>query len=352
MSLLRFAFIGPGGIVRRLDAEAGGAARRLRRVLVVPGSDVSAAWIEAAGSTPAQRRAAALAELGPRLALAPADAAVALGPRGAGGGRQLVCVAARAQLAGWLASARAAGFDPELVTPDFALIAAPPPGEARIARDGGDVIVRGHELAFRSQAELAPMLLAGASLAETDLYAEASRAARTGLVAAAPDFAAAASGAASPRLVGAAVRGAAALVVALAIAAATPWIDVARLNHAAAEQRRAQIELARAALPGAERIVDPRAQLAQAALDLDAGSAGVQLLERAVGAIAAAPTAIVDRATVDAARGVVIEARVLAPEDLDGLRALAAAESLALRETLGLTEEGRTAVQIDIEAAP
>lgn len=243
---------------------AGAPARSPRCVLVVPGAHVLAREIDVAGATLAQSRAAALATLAPELAAPAEQLACALGaPED---GRRIALIASRERIDTWLSAAKAQGLTPDAILPDFMVLPVPDAGQAHVAARGEDVVVRAASVAFTCQRDLAEQLTANLMLVTIDLAQAAVNAVRRGMIANAPNLLDGVSRAAKKAPARSMIWPVAAAAAALVAATAAPWISTARINGATAELRRHGDVIARAALPGASRIVDARAQLREAAL--------------------------------------------------------------------------------------
>lgn len=162
----RWLLLGGGEVVLR--GEAGDAMPApATSALAVPGDQVAIHWLDLTeGLTRAQAAAAA------RLLLADASAEplselhVAVGR--AERGLTPVALLPSRRMADWLASAAAAGLDPELVIPTPLLLI--PPAEGFVRRDRGTLCdFRGEAAAFSLEPELAEPLLLGAEPQEVSL---------------------------------------------------------------------------------------------------------------------------------------------------------------------------------------
>lgn len=127
-----------------------------RIVLVAPGVDVLLHWVELPALSYAQGLAAARLRAA-ELSAAPVDRLhVALG--GAVEGFRWLALADRDRVAGWIARARAIGFDPDHILPEPLLILAPAEG-ARAWQRGGLRLMRGDGLALAAEPELAALII-------------------------------------------------------------------------------------------------------------------------------------------------------------------------------------------------
>jgi general secretion pathway protein L len=143
-----------GGEVLRYDVmregEAAGWAPA-RNILVVPGADVAARWLDLPAASDAQARSAAGFMLEEALAAAPERQHIAVGPRA--DGPRLTAVVDAPRLQGWLDRAAVLGVTPNVVTPDHLII---PPQDDRLigVRFGPLLSVRGHDLALSGEPDL------------------------------------------------------------------------------------------------------------------------------------------------------------------------------------------------------
>lgn len=123
-----------------------------RTLLVVPGADVSARWLDLPAASDAQARSAAGFMLEETLAGPASDHHVAVGP--SGDGKRLVAVVDTARLRAWLDRAAALGVTPSIVTPDHLSLPENLDGQPLGVRFGTLLAVRGHELALSGEPEL------------------------------------------------------------------------------------------------------------------------------------------------------------------------------------------------------
>ena len=150
---------GAGGL------PAGGGARKT--VAVVPGEQVTLQWIDLPpGLAPAQAQAAARMLAAETSIQPPADTHLAIGREAGGTGRCIALVPAAA-MAGWTATLREAGVEPDHIVPETLLLPVPEEGFARFDR-GEIALYRGAEAAFAAEPELAELLVDGAPVAEID----------------------------------------------------------------------------------------------------------------------------------------------------------------------------------------
>lgn len=264
MRPVQLIFLSEGNETWRTFPVAGAPARSPRCILVVPGAYVLAREIEAAGSTPAQSRAAALAALAPDLA-APVDQLVC-GVGAAGAGQHIALIAARNQIDGWLNSARERGLTPDAVLPDYMMLPVPELGQVQVATSGEDVIVRLGHAGFACQHDLADQLIGARTRVAANLEQAAIEAVRRGAIASAPSLLAGLTRTSRNVPTRSMLWPVAAAAAALVIATVAPWVSASRINGATAELREAGDAAARAALPNARRIVDAKAQLREAAM--------------------------------------------------------------------------------------
>lgn len=129
-------------------------------VLVVPGTEAPAHWLEIQARGDAQARTEAAALLRDALAADPADTHVALAAAGEAGTPRAVVTVEHAALDAWLVRAAAFGLHPDAALPDH--LALPPPGDpdqATVALRDGDWLARTATRSFRAEAALAKMVL-------------------------------------------------------------------------------------------------------------------------------------------------------------------------------------------------
>lgn len=163
---LRLAVDADGAILSRerlvpaAPCPAGPTARGRRTVVVVPGSEAPAEWLEIPANGGAPARAAARAMLRERLARDADAVHIALAADRGAGTACAVAVEAGA-MDRWLGHAAALGLCPDALLPDH--VALPPPdGEAAVVavRDG-DWLVRTAGRSFRAEPALAGLVLEG-----------------------------------------------------------------------------------------------------------------------------------------------------------------------------------------------
>jgi general secretion pathway protein L len=131
-----------------------------RVVLVVPGAEVAARWLQLPTRNDAQARAAATLLLEDDMAFADEVLHLAVGPLEADGYR-LVATVAEARLRGWLDLARTYGLTPDTVVPDHLLPPEPLDGRALGLPLGDLVAVRGPRMAFACEPEMVELLAGG-----------------------------------------------------------------------------------------------------------------------------------------------------------------------------------------------
>ncbi|MEY4879214.1 MAG: type secretion system protein [Pseudomonadota bacterium] len=147
---------GAGGVLGRGIVTPGDDTNNLPSILVVPGTDILARWIELPDCTPAQAHAAAAIMLEDSLGAPRGTTHIALGANE--GGRRMVCAVDKVRMRSWLDAAAALGITPEAIVPDYLLL--PQQSETALALAMGDhVAVRGDDFAFSAEADLASLLL-------------------------------------------------------------------------------------------------------------------------------------------------------------------------------------------------
>ncbi|MDH5824138.1 type II secretion system protein GspL [Luteimonas sp. RD2P54] len=156
-----------GRVLARTRLYAGGetppdaAATQGRTVLVVPGTQAPALWLELPARNPVQALAAARALVAERLAVGGESLHVAVAEAGGDEAPRPVVAVERALMAGWLERAAALGMSPDALVPDHLALAAPEGDEVVVVEAGDERIVRGRGLAFRSESALAALILEG-----------------------------------------------------------------------------------------------------------------------------------------------------------------------------------------------
>jgi type II secretion system protein L len=351
MSLVRVAFVDDDGGWRETSITSAAGPRKALTALVVPGARVLGRMVDVGGSTTLQMNAAALGMLADELAQ-PAQACVAA-VGALVDGRRLACVAARADIERWRGIAKQHGMTPDVIVPDFALLPLPIAGSATTASHEGEIVARTSDLAFTCQPELASLLLGGCSIDGRSFEDEVIRSARSGALASAPDFARAmperSGNSQRPVAVG---RIAAAAGVALVLGAAAPWVHAMRLDGAARDFREDAETVARTALPGADRIVNARAQLEEALLPVRSGQALVNAAAAIVEGASSSPGVSISRLEADVANAVSATVSVARLEDLEPVRLALAEHGLTAIETPGPATGGMIAVDITVRVQP
>lgn len=123
-------------------------------VLVVPGAEATAHWLDLPEGSSAQRRSAAAFILEREMATGPLALHLAIG-RAEEGGRTLVVAVEHSRLQAWLDVAGAAGFVPSTVVPDHLMLAPAEDGALVAAPFGERLALRGDGLALSAEPDLA-----------------------------------------------------------------------------------------------------------------------------------------------------------------------------------------------------
>lgn len=343
---LMFAPLRDSGDWRRLDALA--SVRGPSRLLILPGAYVVARGVTPAGRTEAQARAAALAVLAPELAMPPEACLCALGP--ARNGKRLAFVVARDVLDRTVAAAKANGFSPDAIIPDHALLPEPLGDEAVIAT-GAECAVRLPDAGFGCPPELMPVMLGDRPHRAVDLDAAARATIGGPAFASLPSLAASPSGVARRDQPALPLIATASLAAALVVYAALPWIDVARLNSATTDLRRETEQVARSALPDAQRIVNPLAQLREARMPDSSAATGLEQAATLLEGLSRSPGVSIAR--LDLVDGVArAHVGVSSTSLLQPLRDHAAASGYLLVETPGPSQPNSIPVDLQLTPAP
>ncbi len=129
----------------------------MRTLLVVPGADVTARWLDLPAASDAQARSAAGFMLEESLAGAPERHHIAVGPRT--DGPRLTAVVDALRLQGWLDRAAVLGIAPDIVTPDHLILPVPEDDRLIGVRFGPQLSVRGYGLALSGEPDLLAVVL-------------------------------------------------------------------------------------------------------------------------------------------------------------------------------------------------
>lgn len=168
MTVLRLLILPPESGVRPELIEADGdvVSRRpvdidewldVAAVLVAPGADTVARWMDLPVGSPAQARSAAAFRIEDEVALGGEDLHIAVGGLD-DAGRTLVVWTARAKLKAWLDTASAHGVSPEAVIPDYLLLPEDGAGQLVVAPFGERLGLREPGRAFNVEPDLAALL--------------------------------------------------------------------------------------------------------------------------------------------------------------------------------------------------
>lgn len=320
-----------------------------RTVLVVPGADARALWLDLPAHSPAQALAAARLLLADHLARADDALHLAIAPR-LGTASRLVVVVERSVMQDWLAHAAALGMTADAVVPEHLLLPAADDDTIRVVDAGDRWIVRGQALAFSAEPALAEQILAGRErVAVTTAELERLFAAAT---TAAPqidllqyDFAPAAN----RQAVIAPYRRALWLALALLMSPLLLTAAQALRYELAARGLEARAdEVARALLPAGDAAAsadDLRARL-RAALAPEAFAGATQALFSAVGRTRGAHLHALDYRREDAVRATLIHAT---PEELETIRAALAGSGWRLVEGGSVAGDGNLRTELMLE---
>jgi type II secretion system protein L len=351
MTDIRLAFLRrDGALSPEIRVTTPGSRPRQTRILAAPGEAILGRWIDAPGQTPAQMRAAALSLLAPDLAAPPDACAIGLGDRQ--GDLRLVCVAARTDVDRWRAQAAAAGFDADLVIPDFALLSGA--GETvQTARQDGFILAAGPGLAFAAEPDLARALLASGTSEEVDLETAAIAWARRGGATRAPDLLAGLPTASTQtdtrrRL----SRTLLVAAVALLLGVLAPWIQVWRLHSTARDMRAASQAVVQTLVPQAPSGASSRALLLEELSLLRADPRLLALTAEALGALAEAPSADLQELTVRAPGELRAVVLVASPDELAPVRDQVQRSGIVLEEASAPAGDGRLSVEMILRGAP
>ncbi|MEZ0470489.1 type II secretion system protein GspL [Luteimonas salinilitoris] len=137
------------------------AAAQAQTVLVVPGTQAPALWLELPARNPVQALAAARALVAERLAGSGETLHIAIAAAVGDDAPRPVVAVERALMTHWLERAAALGITVDALVPDHLALPAPEDDGVVVVADGDERIVRGPRLAFRSEAALAALVLEG-----------------------------------------------------------------------------------------------------------------------------------------------------------------------------------------------
>ncbi|NYZ63903.1 type II secretion system protein GspL [Luteimonas deserti] len=162
---------GAGTIAARRYCDAANplpAQPGARDVLAVPSEALRVQWLDLAAHSPAQALAAARLMLQDRIAGADAQLHIAVGHVEGDADRRPVAVVDEACMQRWLRQARESGLQPVTVVPDCLLLDAPVDDVVQVCERDGRLLVRGHELAFAAEPDLAAHLLGARAVHRID----------------------------------------------------------------------------------------------------------------------------------------------------------------------------------------
>jgi general secretion pathway protein L len=158
-----------GAVIGRGDELAELPEQRpwVRTVLAVPGTDVTMHWLELReGLTDAQAAAAARLQLADETLGPITDMHVAAGRRE--GGLTAVATVPNARMAEWIAAAKAAGMEPDVIIPAPMLLMPPGEGLVRYAPAEGAPDYRGTARGFSLEDDLAGIVLGEIAVRDID----------------------------------------------------------------------------------------------------------------------------------------------------------------------------------------
>lgn len=320
-----------------------------RTTLVIPGEHVLVRVMEPAGKTTQQKRAAALAKLGPDLAQDPGECVVGLGRRA--NGDPLVAIADRQYVADCFAAAHDRGYRIDEIIPDTCLLNPTPDSDYTTVTLGENVLVRGPESCFVAQPELLAALGVAPNPSEASLNGHASCVFRTeqppDLLPALSLQRAFSSDAQQPR------RIAWAMAAALILAIAAPWTNAIRLDMSARAMEREAERIAANALPDASQIRNARAQLSAALMAHTNGRQRIETAAVLLGELTAQPDLAIARLDANTDTPAVT-ASLTAPnaEAALPLRSNLAARNYAAEQTSSEAPNGLTTIDLTVRANP
>jgi general secretion pathway protein L len=252
-----------GRIVERgeLIVDPAAPPEPLTCVLIVPGTQVLARWLELPVRTEAQAGPAAALLLEEQLATPASQTQVALGAPEIDSPR-LAVVVDRSVLDDWIERATALGVFPDVVIPDHLTLPSSTLEDAVAVRFGETYAVRGEQLALSCEADLLPLILSDRPWREITEATEIEAILVAAAAAPVVNLLQPASVAAEPASTWRQLRAAAVMLGLLLLSPlALSAANIIRHDAATREVERRTEERVRDALPPAERIVNPDAQL-------------------------------------------------------------------------------------------
>lgn len=157
----------PDAPLELLDVHAGGVSRRTLApgeqlegpvILVAPGAETTARWMDLPAGSAAQARSAAAFRIEDEVALGGDDLHISVGGVDEAG-RTLVVWTAREKLQAWLDAAAAIGATPAAVLPDYLLLPDGQDGELVVATLGARTALREPGAAMTVEPDLAALLI-------------------------------------------------------------------------------------------------------------------------------------------------------------------------------------------------
>jgi general secretion pathway protein L len=319
-------------------------------VLIVPGTEALARWLALPVRTEAQAGPAAAILLEEQLATPRDRSHLALGAP-EDDGQRLVVVVDRAVLDGWIEQATSLGVFPDVVLPDH--LALPEQAEdALVVRFGDTYALRGNRLALSCEPDLLPLVVGErpwreiTDVAEIEgMLAAAAAAPRINLLQTAPSVAA-------PTSSWRQLRAAAILLGLLAISPlALSAANIVKHDAAAREVDRRTDARVRAALPSAEPIVNPGAQLQARIERLSSGGQFPLAAAALFTALQRSNGMELDALTFEPDRPMRATVSYRAPGDLELFRAAAQQAGFRTESTGALSLGGRYVSEVTLSRA-
>ena len=321
-----------------------------RTVAVVPGSGVTARRLTLPAGTPAQRRAAALWALRDQLATPAERLTAALGPVEADGACW-VAVASDALIAGWTDWLGAAGLRNAVLIPDMMAVDRPQDDGLTAVGFGGDLALRGQDLAATVQADLAETVAAGRAIRPVEDPAEVEAMLIRAALNPPLDLAAGASRARGGDGLGSWRRVAVLAGLLLASPVVIAAAEAIRDDMAARDLNARAEAAARRAFPDMPAGSDPVAE-ADRRLTVAPPPGGVAAAAAALfKSLEAVEGAELDSLTADPEGGVRATVTYAAYQDLDALKSGMEAQGLSLIAASTVDDAGRVTSDVVIGAA-
>jgi general secretion pathway protein L len=343
-----FLIVGEAGTIVGRGTLAAYAAFKGRTILIVPGTDVVTRWLELEDGPQARAAAAAAVLLKDQISAPRDDVHVAVG-KPEDGGKRPVSVVDPALMQEFLDRAAELGISPDVVIPDHLLLLPPDDGVLAVTL-GSLVAVRGEQLAFSAEGELASMLIGSRCCRSMERIPEieqllAAGSAQLAINLLQQDFAAGGRG-------GAKWNGYRRVAALLAVAALSPlaiWTAEISRNEASARGLESRAEASARTIIGDAGSADPISELRGRLAGLRANDGFMQTTASLFEAISHAQG--VELESLSYLQDGVIRATLIHPatSDLAALRGALKQSGIALGEDAAQERDGRMVTTITLE---